>query len=123
MNGQGSDICMYESETENDSVVSDSLWPHGLHSPWNSPGQNTGVGFWTFPSPGDLAIPGIEPGSFALQVDSLPAEPPGKLYIYIEREREREGEQQTGNEILVSHKKEENFAVYNTMDGPGGYYA
>ena len=25
MNGQGSDICMYESETENDSVVSDSL--------------------------------------------------------------------------------------------------
>ena len=24
--------------------VSDSLWPHGLYSPWNSPGQNTGVG-------------------------------------------------------------------------------
>ena len=21
-----------------------TLWPHGLHSPWNSPGQNTGVG-------------------------------------------------------------------------------
>ena len=28
---------------ESHSVVSDSLWPHGLHSPWNSPGQNTGV--------------------------------------------------------------------------------
>jgi len=26
------------------SVVSDSLWPHGLCSPWNFPGQNTGVG-------------------------------------------------------------------------------
>ena len=26
------------------SVVSDSLWSHGLYSPWNSPGQNTGVG-------------------------------------------------------------------------------
>ena len=26
------------------SVLSDSLWPHGLHSPWTSPGQNTGVG-------------------------------------------------------------------------------
>ena len=26
------------------SVVSNSLWPHGLYSPWNSPGQNTGVG-------------------------------------------------------------------------------
>ena len=24
-------------------VVSDSLWPHGLYSPWNSPGQNTAV--------------------------------------------------------------------------------
>ena len=23
---------------------SDSLWPHGLYSPWDSPGQNTGVG-------------------------------------------------------------------------------
>ena len=25
-------------------VVSNSLQPHGLYSPWNSPGQNTGVG-------------------------------------------------------------------------------
>ena len=24
--------------------MSNSLWPHGLYSPWNSPGQNTGVG-------------------------------------------------------------------------------
>ena len=31
------------SESENYSVVSDSLWPQGLDSPWNSPGQNTGV--------------------------------------------------------------------------------
>ena len=29
---------------ESSSVVSDSLRPHGLYSPWNSPGQNTGVG-------------------------------------------------------------------------------
>jgi len=33
--------------------VSDSVQPHGLYSPWNSPGQNTGVGK-LFPSPGDL---------------------------------------------------------------------
>ena len=26
------------------SVMSDSLQPHRLYSPWNSPGQNTGVG-------------------------------------------------------------------------------
>ena len=24
--------------------MSDTLWPHGLYSSWNSPGQNTGVG-------------------------------------------------------------------------------
>ena len=32
-----------------------------------------------FASPGDLSNPGIKPGSLALQVDSLPAEPQGKL--------------------------------------------
>ena len=32
------------SESESHSVMSDSLQPHGLYSPWNSPGQNTGVG-------------------------------------------------------------------------------
>ena len=31
-------------ESESCSIVSNSLWPHGLYSPWNSPGQNTGVG-------------------------------------------------------------------------------
>ena len=29
---------------ESHSVLSDSLQPNGLYSPWNSPGQNTGVG-------------------------------------------------------------------------------
>ena len=31
-------------ESESRSVTSDSLGPHGLYSPWNPPGQNTGVG-------------------------------------------------------------------------------
>ena len=38
--------------------------------------------YWSglpFPSPGDLPDPEIEPRSSALQVDSLPSEPPGKL--------------------------------------------
>ena len=30
-------------QKSNHSVVSGSLQPHGLYSPWNSPGQNTGV--------------------------------------------------------------------------------
>ena len=33
-----------ESESESRSVVSDSLGPHGLYSPWSSLGQNTGAG-------------------------------------------------------------------------------
>ena len=32
------------SVSESHSVMSDSLWPPGLYRPWNSPGQNTGVG-------------------------------------------------------------------------------
>ena len=37
---------MYESESESEvhSVVSNSLRPHEIYSPQNSPGQNTGVG-------------------------------------------------------------------------------
>ena len=34
--------------SESHSVVSDSLQPHRLYSPWNSPGQNTGVGSLSF---------------------------------------------------------------------------
>ena len=33
-----------ENESESHSVVADSLQPHRLYSPWNSPGKNTGVG-------------------------------------------------------------------------------
>ena len=36
-------LVFYE-KSESHSVTSDSLQPHGLYSPWNSPGQNTGVG-------------------------------------------------------------------------------
>ena len=107
-------ICsdLYEYTNESCSVVSDCLRPHGLGSPWNSPGQDTGVGSlsllqgifptqdsnpglphckWILyqlshkgsprilewipiPSPADLPDPGIEPGSPALQADSLPTE-------------------------------------------------
>ena len=39
--------------------------------------------YWSglpFPSPGDLPVPGIEPGSPTLQASSLPSEPPGKPF-------------------------------------------
>ena len=48
-----------------------TLLPHGLYSPWNSPGQNTGVDSL---SPADLPDPGIKPASPALQAGSLPTE-------------------------------------------------
>ena len=99
---------------ESCSVVPDSLRPHGIFSPWNSPGQNTGVGSlsllqgifpprglnpglphcrqiiyqlshkgsprilewvaYPFSSRFQESAEGIEPGSPALQVDSLPTE-------------------------------------------------
>ena len=40
-----------------------------------------------FPSPGDISNPGMEPGSLALQADSLPSKPQGrpvsKRYSFI----------------------------------------
>ena len=38
-------ICRdFESESESRLVMTGSLWPHELYSPWNSPDQNSGVG-------------------------------------------------------------------------------
>ena len=58
-----------------------TLQPHGLYSPWNSPGQNTGMGRFSL-------LPGIFPTqgsnlSPALQADSLPAEPQRKSFLII----------------------------------------
>ena len=38
-----------KSENESSSVMSNSLQPHVLYSPWNSLGQNTGVGSLSLP--------------------------------------------------------------------------
>ena len=94
--------------------------PYGLYSPWNSPGQNTGIGRPSFlqeifPTPGsnpglpqcrwilyqlshkgsprilewvaypfcsDLSDPEIEPGSPALQANSLPTELSGRANFF-----------------------------------------
>ena len=67
-----------EGESESHSVMSDSLRPHGLYSPWNCPGQNTGVGSFSllqgiFPTQGwNPGLPQIRSGG------SLPPEPQGK---------------------------------------------
>ena len=63
-------------------VVSNSLRPHAwqptrLLCPWGFSRQEYWSGLPCLPS-GDLPDPGMEPRSPALQVDSLPSEPPGK---------------------------------------------
>ena len=55
----------WDGRSESHPVVSDSLWPQGLYSPWNSPGQNIGVGSLSllqaiFPSQG--LNPGLQLG-------------------------------------------------------------
>ena len=48
-------------ESESPSVVSDSLWPHGLYNLWNSPGQNIGVGCLSLLQ-GIFPTQGLNPG-------------------------------------------------------------
>ena len=64
------------------SVESNSLrppWTIALQAPLSM--EFSRQEYWTglpCPSPGDLPNAGTEPGSPALQADSLPSEPPGK---------------------------------------------
>ena len=50
-----------QSERESCSAVSNSLWPHGLYSPWNSPCQNTGLSS-LYLLQGIFATQGLNPG-------------------------------------------------------------
>ena len=57
------------SESESHSVVSNSLQPLGLYSPWNSPGQNAGVGSLSLLQ-GIFPTQGLSPGFKSPQLDS-----------------------------------------------------
>ena len=58
-------------------AMSDSLQPHILHSPWNSPGQNTAVGSLSVLQ-GIFPTQGSNPGLLHCRCILLPAEPQGK---------------------------------------------
>ena len=73
-------LILVESESESPSAVSDSLQPHGLYSPWNSPGQNTGVGSLSLLQ-GIFSTQGSNPGISCITGDCLPAEPNGNPRI------------------------------------------
>ena len=69
------------------SVVSDSLWLYGLYLPHQAvlSMEFSRKEYWSrspFHSLGDLPDPDIKPRSPALQADSLPSEPPGKLLTH-----------------------------------------
>ena len=60
--------------------MSHSLQPHGLYSPWNSPGQNAEVGSCSLLQ--GIFPPRNETSSPTLQTDSLLVEPPGKQVYF-----------------------------------------
>ena len=73
------------SNNESLSVVSDSLWPSGLYNPWNSPGQNTGVGSCfllqgIFPTSG--SNPGVPHCRQILEPPGKPLFSLGRTYFY-----------------------------------------
>ena len=82
----------YDSESVSHSVMSDSLQPMD----WGPPDSSLSIEFsrqeyWSglpCPPPGDPPDPRIEPRSPALQVDSLPSEPPEKPHTILPQETE-----------------------------------
>ena len=78
------------------SVMSDSLWPHGLPEELQATlsMELSRQDYWNglpFPSPRDLLDARIKLRSCALQVDSLPSEPPGKLQNKLAGPQNRDG--------------------------------
>ena len=57
------DYCkqIFSFPSESHSIMSDSLPPHELYSPWNSPGQNAGVGSHSLLQ-GIFPTQGLNPG-------------------------------------------------------------
>ena len=75
-------ICVIENESESHSVVSDSLQPHGLYSPLNSPGQNTGLGSLSLLQ-GIFPMQGLNPFLLHWQMDSLQLSQQGSPHLQL----------------------------------------
>ena len=77
----GAQVLLGKLKSVSRSVVSNSLWSHGLWllCPWNSPGKNTGVGSHSLLQ-GIFPTQGLNPHRLCLlhwQAGSLPLAPPG----------------------------------------------
>ena len=69
-------------ESESCSVMSDTLRPHGLYSPWNSPGQNTGVGSRSLLK-GIFPTQGLNPGLLHCRWILYQLSHQGSLYLKL----------------------------------------
>ena len=70
------------SERESHSVMANSLRPHGLYSPWNSPGQNTGGGSLSLLQ-GIFPTQGSKPGPPHCRSILYQLSPKGKPFITV----------------------------------------
>ena len=109
------------------SVLSDSLRPH-VATPWTVAHQAplslefSRQEYWSglpFPSPGDLPNPGIEPGSPALQEDSLPSEPLRMCFLSFDIKKMLNNKICWGVLIYLLLLKEflKNYSFFKTMFG------
>ena len=105
-------------ESESCSVVFDSLQPHGLYNPWNSPGQNTGVGslsflLWMFPTQGsNPGLPHCRQILYYLshqgRLESILSELPGKPRKRIS--------QQNCNSKRYMYPSVQSSTIHNSQD-------
>ena len=104
-------LCMHACKVA--SVMSDSLQPHGLEParhfcPWDSPGKNTGV----IPLSRGSSPPRDQTGSYTLQADSLPSEPPGNFLLLIHNKKYKSSSlNQHTSTISVSMRQESKQAL------------
>ena len=96
--------------------MSDSLQPNGLYSPWNSLGQNTGVGSCSLLQGISPTRPGIEPRSPALQMDSLPTELLGKPWNIRPRTQKVKKKKSQGNTAQVKEHSRNRQVQINEDD-------
>ena len=75
-------VCVFVTQSCPTLCDSMDLYSSRLLCPCNFPGKNNWSGL-PFPSLANLPDPGIEPGSPALQVDSLLSEPPGFFVCFF----------------------------------------
>ena len=74
-----------------------------------------------FPSPGDLPKAGIEPGSPALQEDSLPSKPPGKAEFIKQSKIRMFMKQWHQTTLSLAHNTLATLAFLSSSDTPNSF--